>query len=102
MKEKLVKAYGVTELKHNMAKKDIVNTKARTLIKAYLVMNKGKKCSSAEISDFINSGHFNMIGHYVDKKKVSHMINSGRFVSTNMMYGVQYEKINGLNHYWVE
>ena len=84
-----------------MAKKDMVNTKARTLIKAYLVFHRGKKCSTEEIANFINNGEFKMAEHYVDKKKVSHLINAGRFVTSNMMYGIQREKINGLNHYWV-
>lgn len=80
----------------------IIDTKLRTLIKAYLVLHKGKKCDAKEIAEFINSNDFKMNQYALHPTRVSHMINAGRYSQTNMLYGVNVEKVNGINHYWVE
>ena len=92
--------YGIIVLVVAMVRK-IIDTKIRTLIKAYLVLHKGKKCNAKEIAEFINSNDFKMNQYALHPTRVSHMINAGRHCQTNMLYGVQREKIDGLNYYWV-
>ena len=79
----------------------IIDTKIRTLIKAYLLFNKGKKCTAHEIAEFINTNGFGLNQYSLHPKRVSHMINSARWNNSNILYGVQVEKIDGRNHYWL-
>ena len=82
--------------------RETVNLKIRTLIKAYLVFNKGKKCTAKEISEWINSGWFGLNRTLVNANKISRLINSNRFTSSNMMSEINYEKSGNLGYYWVE
>lgn len=84
-----------------MARK-IIDTKLRTLIKAYLVLNKGKKCTSSEIAEFINTNDFKLNHYNLHPTRVSHMINAGKHSQDHIMYEVNVEKVNGVNQYWVE
>lgn len=84
-----------------MARK-IIDTKIRTLIKAFLIFNKGKKCTANQIAQFINANDFKLNQYALHPVRVSHMINAGRYSQTNMLYGVNVEKVNGVNHYWVD
>jgi len=79
-----------------------VDTKIRTLIKAYLVFNRGKKCTAAEIAEFINNNGFSLNKYSLHPTRVSHMINSAKWNQSSMLYGINIEKLNGRNHYWVE
>ena len=80
----------------------IIDTKIRTLIKAYLVFNRGKRCTAGEIADFINNNGFSLNQYSLHPTRVSHMINSARWSNSNMLYEVRVEKVNGRNQYWVE
>ena len=81
--------------------RNIIDTKVRTLIKAYLSFHKGKKCSSFEIADWINDNGFGLNNYTVNPKRISYYVNSGRHCKTNMLYGVNVEKVNGMNHFWI-
>jgi hypothetical protein len=82
--------------------KETVNLKIRTLIKAYLVFNKGKKCTSNEISEWINSHWFGLNRTLVNANKIGRLINSNRFTSSNMMSEIKSEKVGNYRYYWVE
>ena len=78
------------------------NLKVRTLIKAYLVCNKGKHCTAKQISEWINSGGFCLNKANVNPNVVSHLIRSGSYNSSNMLSDVLVEKRENRNYYWVE
>ena len=84
-----------------MKKDKIPKAKVRTLIKAYLIFNKGKKCSGKEIANFINTNKFGLAKHNVHPAEVSRMVAGGNSMG-HMLYDVKCEKINGRNHFWVE
>ena len=79
----------------------ILDTKIRTLIKAFLVLNKGKKYTARQISDFINCGEFHLNQSSVTPHQVTYYINMGKYVPKHILYGVHVEKIQGRNHYWL-
>ena len=64
--------------------KETVHMKIRVLIKAYLVFNKGKKCTSKEISEWINSGWFGLNRSLVNANVIGRLINANRFTSSNI------------------
>ena len=81
----------------------INDTKVRTLIRAYLVFNRGKKCSSMEISEWINNGGFGLKQYSVTPKTVSYHVNLGkRSTLSHILHDVNVEKVNGLNHFWID
>ena len=79
----------------------IIDTKIRTLIKAYLVFHKGKKCTAKQISEWINSEWFGMNRSLVNARVVGHMINRERCQRSNVLSEVQTEKINNLSYYFI-
>ena len=82
--------------------KDTVHLKIRTLIKAYLVMNKGKRFTAKQISEWINSEWFGLNRALVNARTVSRLINANRFTSSNMMSEIKSEKVGNYRYYWVE
>ena len=78
------------------------NLKVRTLIKAYLVFNKGKYCTAKQISEWINSGGFCLNKSQVHPNLVSKLIANDRYSSSNMLSDVLVEKCDNRNYYWVE
>jgi len=78
------------------------NLKVRTLIKAYLVFNKGKPCTAKQISEWINSGRFCLNKSQVHPNLVSKLITNDRYSSSNMLSDVMMEKHDNRNYYWVE
>lgn len=82
--------------------KDYTKVKIRTLIKAYLVMNKGKKCTANQISEWINSEWFGMNKTLVNPRIVASMISKERWQKANILSELKLENVNGLNYYWVE
>ena len=83
-----------------MARK-IIDTKVRTLIKAFLVMNKGKKYTAKQISEFINTGGFALNQSCVHPKTISYHVNAAKYNVKSQLYDVNVEKVNNLNYYWV-
>lgn len=51
--------------------KDITRIKVRLLIKAFLVMNRGKEVNSQEIADWINNNHFGLGQFSVNRQQVN-------------------------------
>ena len=92
--------YGTTEW-YSMAK-ETVNLKVRTLIKAYLVMNKGKRFTAKQISEWINSEWFGLNRALVNARTVSRLISSGMYCNSNILSEINYEKVGNLGYYWVE
>ena len=82
--------------------KDYTKVKLRTLIKAYLVMNKGKKCTAKQISEWINSEWFGMNKALVNPRIVANMIHTERWQKANILSELKLEKVDGLSHYWIE
>lgn len=81
--------------------KKIRDTKVRTLIKAYLIFNRGKKCTAKQISEWINSERFSMNNVIVNPRLISYLISSGRYNPSHMLYDVECENRHNLNYYWV-
>ena len=79
----------------------IVDTKIRTLIKAYLVLNNGKRCTAKEIAEFVNSNSFGLNQYVLHPTRVSHMINSARSRRSNMLHDINVEKKGGVNHFYL-
>jgi hypothetical protein len=82
--------------------KDYTKVKIRTLIKAYLVMNKGKKCTAKQISEWINSEWFGMNRSLVNPRVIAKMIKTERWQKANILSEFKLEKVDGLSYYWVE
>jgi len=82
--------------------KNTRNLKVRTLIKAYLVFNKGKHCTAKQIAEWINSGRFCLNKSQVHPNLVSKLISNDRYSSSNMLSEVMVEKRENRNYYWVE
>ncbi|MBP5699253.1 MAG: hypothetical protein J6W71_00135, partial [Methanobrevibacter sp.] len=78
--------------------RNIVDTKIRTLIKAYLTFNKGKKCTASEIADFVNCNDFGLNQYSLHPTRVSNMINSAKYYRSHILSDIRVEKINGRNH----
>ena len=79
-----------------------METKIRSLIKAYLVLNRGKKKTGKEICEFINCGEFHLNNHSVTPNRVALLVKKDGYELGNMLYNVQVESVNGYNRYWVE
>ena len=79
----------------------MVNLRVRTLIKAYLIFHKGKRCTAKEISEFINGHWFGLNRSLVNPRTVSNLIMSERVQKGNILSEVQVETVNNLKHYWV-
>ena len=82
--------------------KKIVDTKLRTLIKAYLVFHKGKKCTAKEIAEWVNTNDFKLNQYNLHPTRVSSLVNSGKWNTSHILYGVNVEKVGGVNRFWVE
>ena len=82
--------------------KPIVDTKVRTLIKAFLVLNRGRKYTAKQICEFINNGGFALNQSHVHPKTVAYHVNSAKYNVGSMLYDVRCEKVHNLNYYWVE
>lgn len=82
--------------------RDTVHLKVRTLIKAYLVMNKGKRFTAKQISEWINSEWFGLNRALVNARTVSRLISSGMYCNSNILSEINYEKDGNLGYYWVE
>ena len=82
--------------------KETVKLKVRTLIKAYLVMNKGKRFTAKQISEWINSEWFGLNRALVNARTVSRLISSGMYCNSDMLSEINYEKVGNLGYYWVE
>lgn len=82
--------------------KETVNLKVRTLIKAYLVMNKGKRFTAKQISEWINSEWFGLNRALVNASTVSKLISSGMYCNSNILSEINYEKDGNFGYYWVE
>lgn len=82
--------------------KEYSKVKVRTLIKAYLVFNKGKHCTAKQISEWINSEWFGLNRSLVNPRVVARMISNDRYQRSNILSEVNVEKVNGLSMYWVE
>ena len=82
--------------------KETVHLKVRTLIKAYLVMNKGKRFTAKQISEWINSEWFGLNRALVNARTVSRLISSGMYCNSNILSEINYEKVSNLGYYWVE
>ena len=100
MKGKTRGIYGTMEW-YKMAK-ETVHLKVRTLIKAYLVMNKGKRFTAKQISEWINSEWFGLNRALVNARTVSRLISSGMYCNSNILSEINYEKVGNLGYYWVE
>ena len=82
--------------------REVIDTKIRTLIKAYLTFNKGKKCTAKEIAEFVNNGDFGLNQYSLHPTRVSNMINSAKYYKSHILSEINIEKINGRNHFWVD
>ena len=69
------------------------------VIKAFLVMNKGKRCSAREITDFIVTHNFGLGNYYVSTLVVSSLLQrkSGVFsdIETKKEYNIKRYRYNG-------
>ena len=81
--------------------KKIIDTKARTLIKAYLIFHRGKKCTAKEISEWINGNPFALNRSGVEPRMVARYIYAGRYSNNHVLNDVQMEKEHNLTYYWV-
>ena len=85
----------------NMAK-PMRDAKLRTLIKAFLVFNRGKRFTAKQISDWINGEWFGFNRSLINARVVGQMLARERHQSSNILSEVQMETINNLKEYWVE
>lgn len=81
--------------------KEYTKVRIRVLIKAYLVFNKGKRCTAKMISEWINSHRFGLNGKAVYPKTISYHISQGKYNPSNILNEVNVEKKHNLNYYWV-
>ena len=83
--------------------KKIRDTKLRTLIKAYLVFHRGKRCTAKEISEWINGNSFCMNKTKVNPNVIARLIYAGRYAEgqKHIFGDVHCEKVYNLTYYWV-
>ena len=81
--------------------KKIRDTKLRTLIKAYLVFNRGKKITAKEISEWISSNNFRLNRSIVNPRIISRLIYAGKHNPNHILYDIECETVNNLKYYWV-
>jgi len=81
--------------------KRIRDTKIRTLIKAYLVFNRGKRCTAKEISEWINGNKFNLNQSLVNPNLIGRLLYMGKYSKGHILNEVNVEKKYNLNYYWV-
>ena len=84
-----------------MASKKIRDTKLRTLIKAFLVSNKGKKYTAKDISEWICSNNFSLNGSIVNPLIIAKLIKAGKYRPNHILYDVECETRHNLKYYWV-
>ena len=77
------------------------DTKLRTLIKAYLVFHRGKRCTAKEISEWINSNNFCLNRNVVNPNIIARLIYAGKYSPSHILYDVKSETIYNLKYYWV-
>ena len=82
--------------------RETVNTKLRTLIKAYLVFNRGKKATAKEISEWINGNNFCLNNAKVNANVIGRMLYANRSNRHHILGDVEMEKFHNLYYYWVE
>ena len=92
--------FGSIALVVRMAR-DTRDTKLRTLIKAYLVFNRGKKVTAKEISEWINSNNFCLNRSIVNSRIISRLIYAGKYNPGHILYDIEDETVNNLKYYWV-
>ena len=85
-----------------MTSEKIRDTKLRTLIKAFLVFNKGKKFTAKEISSWINSANFCLNHSLCNPSVVGHLLRKGQYKPNHIFYDVESEKRGNLKYYWVK
>ena len=85
-----------------MASEKIRDTKLRTLIKAFLVFNKGKKYTAKEISSWINGGNFCLNRSLCNANIVGYLLSKGQYNPNHIFYDVCSEKQGNLKYYWVK
>ena len=73
--------------KHDQTKRRI-----RTIIKVFLLCNKGEKYSSKELCDFINGNRLGLHGHDVNPKEVTHYIRTDWHRKDTILHDVLGEK----------
>lgn len=82
--------------------KKIRDTKLRTLIKAYLVCNKGKKYTAKEISEWINNNNFCLNRALCNGMVIGRLISNGMYQPNHILYDVECEVGKGNRKlYWV-
>ena len=84
----MLKTFGIIVWCNFMSKK-IRDTKIRTLIKAYLVFHRGKRCTAKEISEWINCNQFNLNHCLVNANIISRLIYAGKYVPSHILYDVE-------------
>jgi len=98
--ERIVAMFGNIALVVRVAR-DTRDTKLRTLIKAYLVFNRGKKVTAKEISEWINSNNFCLNRSIVNSRIISRLIYAGKYNPSHILYDIEDETVNNLKYYWV-
>ena len=81
--------------------KDYKDVKVRTLIKAYLVFNRGRKVTAKQISEWINGNYFGLNRSLVNARVVAQALSKGIYNRNHILYEVECERVNGLKYYWV-
>lgn len=81
--------------------KEYRDVKLRTLIKAYLVFNRGKHCTSKEISGWINDNYFGLNRTLVNPSIIAYLLRKGRAQRNHILSEVECETVNNLKYYWV-
>ena len=94
--------FGIIVLVVVLVAKDYRDTKIRTLIKAYLVFNRKKKCTAKEISDFITSNDFGLNRSLCNARVIGHMLRKGMVNRNHILSEVECETVNNLKYYWVD
>ena len=100
MTERTLGMYGITALVVQMAK-PVRDTKLYTLIKAYLVFHKGKKCTAKEISEWINGNNFCLNRTLVNGSLIGRLLYKGMHNRNHILSEVECETVHNLKYYWV-
>lgn len=81
--------------------RDSTRLKIRAIFKAFLLLNKGKKCTSSEVCRFINGNRFALSGHKVTGSELASYWRVDHASASGLLFDVCRESVGGGYVYWI-
>lgn len=82
--------------------RDSTRLKIRAIFKTFLLLNKGKKCTTSEVCRFINGNRFAMMGHKVTGSELANYWRVDHASASGLLFDVNRVKSGNGYLYFVE